>query len=101
MEEADEYESLPPSATVATHIIAGAAAGVLEHCLMYPIDSVKVLSHIHFNHKFKSEVYYEEPSTCFTDGVLIETFDWSCSVCIEAGFRPTAVSEKRIKVGLM
>jgi Mitochondrial carrier protein len=39
----DEYESLPPSAAVATHVVAGAAAGVLEHCLMYPIDSVKVI----------------------------------------------------------
>jgi len=37
-----EYESLPPSSTVGTHIVAGAASGILEHCFMYPIDSVKV-----------------------------------------------------------
>lgn len=36
----DEYESLPTSNTT-THMIAGAVAGVMEHCIMYPIDSVK------------------------------------------------------------
>lgn len=37
----DDYEQLPtPSA--ATNMMAGAAAGVLEHCVMYPMDSIKV-----------------------------------------------------------
>lgn len=37
----DDYEHLPtPSA--ATNMMAGAAAGVLEHCVMYPMDSIKV-----------------------------------------------------------
>ncbi|XP_012281516.1 mitoferrin-1 [Orussus abietinus] len=36
----DEYESLP-TASVGVHMIAGAFAGVMEHCVMYPIDSVK------------------------------------------------------------
>lgn len=40
MEEGD-YESLPPSSSSSTHMLAGAAAGVMEHCIMYPIDSVK------------------------------------------------------------
>ena len=40
----DEYESLPASSTVGTHMVAGAASGILEHCFMYPIDSVKVCS---------------------------------------------------------
>lgn len=36
----DDYEHLPtPSA--ATNMMAGAAAGVLEHCVMYPMDSIK------------------------------------------------------------
>lgn len=40
----DDYENLPtPSA--ATNMMAGAAAGVLEHCVMYPMDSIKVISH--------------------------------------------------------
>ncbi|XP_072538524.1 mitoferrin-1 [Salminus brasiliensis] len=39
--EADEYESLPPHASLATHMTAGAVAGVLEHTVMYPVDSVK------------------------------------------------------------
>ncbi|XP_022662076.1 mitoferrin-2-like isoform X2 [Varroa jacobsoni] len=36
----DEYESLP-SASTPVHMLAGAAAGIMEHCVMYPLDSVK------------------------------------------------------------
>jgi len=41
--EADEfdYESLP-SSSVGTHMSAGAMAGMMEHVIMYPLDSVKV-----------------------------------------------------------
>lgn len=37
----DDYEQLPTPST-ATNMTAGAAAGVLEHCVMYPMDSIKV-----------------------------------------------------------
>lgn len=37
-----DYESLPSSAGTQVHLLAGAAAGIMEHCVMYPIDSVKV-----------------------------------------------------------
>lgn len=37
----DDYEQLPTT-SVATNMTAGAIAGVLEHCVMYPLDSVKV-----------------------------------------------------------
>lgn len=40
--EADSYESLPQHASFSTHMTAGAVAGVLEHTVMYPVDSVKV-----------------------------------------------------------
>ncbi|KAI9139201.1 mitochondrial carrier domain-containing protein [Paraphysoderma sedebokerense] len=39
--EFDDYESLPPTATPLTHLIAGALAGITEHVVMYPLDSVK------------------------------------------------------------
>lgn len=42
--EADCYESLPVHASFSTHMTAGAVAGVLEHTVMYPVDSVKVNS---------------------------------------------------------
>lgn len=42
MEDENPYESLPPSTTMTTHMIAGAAAGVMEHSVMYPVDCVKV-----------------------------------------------------------
>lgn len=38
----DDYEQLP-TPSIATNMIAGAAAGVLEHCVMYPMDSIKVI----------------------------------------------------------
>ncbi|KAF3425612.1 hypothetical protein E2986_05165 [Frieseomelitta varia] len=37
---ADDYETLPTS-SVAVHMTAGAFAGIMEHCVMYPLDSVK------------------------------------------------------------
>ncbi|OCT86552.1 mitoferrin-1 [Xenopus laevis] len=37
----EEYESLPPGASPLTHMMAGAVAGILEHTVMYPVDSVK------------------------------------------------------------
>lgn len=37
----DEYESLPDSAGPAVHMVAGAMAGMLEHCVMFPFDTVK------------------------------------------------------------
>ena len=37
-----EYESLPETTTLSTHLMAGAIAGIMEHCVMYPVDSVKV-----------------------------------------------------------
>lgn len=37
----EDYESLPTQNFV-THMTAGAIAGVMEHCIMYPLDSVKV-----------------------------------------------------------
>lgn len=41
MDENDPYECLPPTSTTSTHMLAGAAAGVMEHCVMYPVDCVK------------------------------------------------------------
>lgn len=46
----DEYEQLPTT-SVATNMTAGAIAGIMEHCVMYPLDSVKTrmqsLAHMH------------------------------------------------------
>lgn len=37
-----DYEGLPQGASTSTYMLAGAVAGVMEHCLMFPIDCVKV-----------------------------------------------------------
>ncbi|NXN81032.1 MFRN1 protein, partial [Bombycilla garrulus] len=39
--EVEEYESLPSGAALGTHMVAGAVAGIMEHTIMYPVDSVK------------------------------------------------------------
>lgn len=36
------YEGLPQGASTSTYMLAGAVAGIMEHCLMFPIDCVKV-----------------------------------------------------------
>ncbi|KAJ8250471.1 hypothetical protein COCON_G00223930 [Conger conger] len=35
------YEGLPQGASTSTYMLAGAVAGIMEHCLMFPIDCVK------------------------------------------------------------
>ena len=37
----DAYESLPDSASLGVVLCAGAAAGIGEHCIMFPVDCVK------------------------------------------------------------
>ncbi|KAM9770112.1 mitoferrin-2-like [Menidia menidia] len=40
--EADlDYEGLPQGVPTSTHMLAGSVAGIMEHCVMYPIDCVK------------------------------------------------------------
>ena len=39
--ESDEYEDLPTENSL-VHIAAGCTAGIAEHCVMYPVDLVKV-----------------------------------------------------------
>ena len=41
-DDGDDYEALPSSTSIQTHMVAGAAAGVMEHCIVYPVDCVKV-----------------------------------------------------------
>lgn len=41
MEEDFDYEGLPETASTLTHIMAGAAAGIVEHSALYPIDLIK------------------------------------------------------------
>lgn len=38
-----DYEGLPQGASTSTHMFAGAVAGIMEHCLMFPVDCVKVI----------------------------------------------------------
>ena len=36
------YESLPDGSSVGVTLTAGAMAGIMEHCVMFPVDCVKV-----------------------------------------------------------
>ncbi|KAJ1815046.1 Fe(2+) transporter [Coemansia sp. RSA 2598] len=37
-----DYEELPETSPLTMHLIAGAAAGIMEHSVMYPFDIVKI-----------------------------------------------------------
>ena len=37
----DDYESLTEGASTGTVMFAGAMAGIMEHCIMFPVDCVK------------------------------------------------------------
>ena len=37
----DEYESLSDGASLGVVLCAGAMAGMMEHCVMFPVDCVK------------------------------------------------------------
>lgn len=39
----DDYENLPDSKLSIT-LFAGACAGIMEHIVMYPVDTIKVIS---------------------------------------------------------
>lgn len=41
MTEELDYESLPPNAGLAVNMLAGALAGISEHAVMFPVDSIK------------------------------------------------------------
>ncbi|KAF7720528.1 Fe(2+) transporter [Apophysomyces ossiformis] len=41
MAEEYDYESLGPSSSLTQNAIAGALAGIAEHCAIYPMDSIK------------------------------------------------------------
>lgn len=43
-----DYEGLPQGVATSTHMLAGSVAGIMEHCLMYPIDCVKVSKRMYF-----------------------------------------------------
>lgn len=40
-DDEDPYESLPGGRNTLVYMSAGAAAGILEHCVMYPVDVVR------------------------------------------------------------
>ncbi|KAJ7634164.1 mitochondrial carrier domain-containing protein [Mycena polygramma] len=41
MAEEVDYEALPPTAGTGVNMLAGALAGISEHAVMYPVDSIK------------------------------------------------------------
>jgi len=65
----NDYETLPTQ-NVVTHMTAGAVAGVMEHCVMYPLDSVKVWYNTYLLYFFNAIHKYEYP--------LIMLFERTC-----------------------
>jgi len=42
-DEGFDYEALPSNASLSASLLAGAFAGIAEHAIMYPVDSIKVI----------------------------------------------------------
>lgn len=53
-----DYEALPDDASLAAHLSAGAFAGIMEHTVMFPIDSIKTRMQI-----FTGSTVAGKPST--------------------------------------
>lgn len=47
IESGHDYESLGANSTMGQNAIAGALAGIGEHCIMYPVDSIRVSNPLH------------------------------------------------------
>ncbi|RKP14021.1 mitochondrial carrier domain-containing protein [Piptocephalis cylindrospora] len=56
MAEEHDYEALPESSPMAAHMAAGAVAGIAEHAIMYPFDSIKT----------RMQVFTSNPSAVYT-----------------------------------
>jgi solute carrier family 25 (mitochondrial iron transporter), member 28/37 len=54
--EEEPYESLPPSTSRWAHLLAGGLAGISEHCIMYPLDSIKT----------RMQIVYPSPLAIYT-----------------------------------
>ncbi len=64
MDEIEEFESLPDEYSFPTHLFAGAMAGIAEHAILFPMDSIKVDSlsimdnYYSFNYGFHIFIFY-------------------------------------------
>lgn len=51
-----DYESLPEDASLVAHLAAGALAGIMEHTVMFPIDSLKTRMQMSTSKEFSKSV---------------------------------------------
>jgi solute carrier family 25 iron transporter 28/37 len=72
IEEAEDWESLPADLPASIHMSAGALAGIAEHCILFPIDTVKtrmqVLPPIGSTSTPFSTIYRSIRDICVADG---------------------------------
>ncbi|ODQ79219.1 hypothetical protein BABINDRAFT_162258 [Babjeviella inositovora NRRL Y-12698] len=66
-----DYEALPESASVMAHLGAGAIAGIMEHTLMFPIDSIKTRAQIAANLRQPSGMLEAFSRISATEGALV------------------------------
>lgn len=75
-----DYEGLPQGASTSTHMLAGAVAGIMEHCLMFPIDCVKVAQ------SSTAGVSFPTTRECvsFHSSAYADHHRWSCHSVVRA-----------------
>lgn len=76
-----DYESLPPHVSVVTHMTAGAVAGILEHTVMYPVDSVKVTHKRHRSRRLFTSLAPSAIPAALTIATAAHTHDTPLTHC--------------------
>jgi solute carrier family 25 iron transporter 28/37 len=56
MSDTEDFESLPENCSFATHMFAGALAGIAEHTIMYPFDHIKTKMQIIDKQSFRTSM---------------------------------------------
>lgn len=76
-----DYESLPTN-NLWQHLLAGAMAGMMEHCCMYPADCVKVTADACLVHELTNNshaCYVNSTCSCMQENGLLDGNAWSLS----------------------
>lgn len=65
-----DYETLPVNSPLSANLMAGAAAGIMEHTVMYPVDAVKTRMQVVGSNTFYSGITNAITRISATEGAL-------------------------------
>jgi solute carrier family 25 (mitochondrial iron transporter), member 28/37 len=65
-----EYEALPTNSSLSANLMAGAAAGIMEHTVMYPVDAIKTRMQVLGSNNLYSGIMNAVTRISATEGAL-------------------------------